>query len=114
MAELVEKLHIKKTLGTAFEGVKSAWNWTRTYLWPVYSAAIVLSMFQMLAMASEKQIMADHFYGDPDHTFEDKKDSLVQDSKKYFNEEVTLAVKEKVWQMPPYAFKREYADRHGA
>ncbi|AYU79178.1 ATOM14 / Archaic Translocase of outer membrane 14 kDa subunit [Leishmania donovani] len=113
MSAFMEKYHINKALGTTLRAVQSVWDWTRERLWPIYSAAVVISLFQMIAVASEKQILADHYYGDVDGKFEEHKDELVRDAKKLFNEEVAVAVKEHVWQLSPAAFRREYSSRLG-
>ncbi|AIN98725.1 hypothetical protein LPMP_240920 [Leishmania panamensis] len=114
MSAFMEKYHIRKVLGISMSVVQSFWHWTRDRLWPIYSAAVVISLFQMIAVASEKQILADHYYGDVDGKFEETKDDLVRDAKKLFNEEVAVAVKEHVWQLPPAAFRREYNSRLGS
>lgn len=110
MTNFLEKYSLKKTLGDVAGAIYSIYDWSQQRLWPVYSAAMVVCAFHMIAVASEKQILADHWYGAAHPTLEADKACLVADSKKYFNEEVTLAVKEKVWQMPERIFKREYAD----
>jgi hypothetical protein len=110
----MERYNVNKVFSTTLGAVQAVWGWTRQRLWPIYSAAVVISLFQMIAIASEKQILADHYFGDVDGSFAGKKDQLVADSKKLFNEEVTVAVKEHVWQLPPAAFRREYSTRLGS
>ncbi|KPA79128.1 putative mitochondrial hypothetical protein [Leptomonas pyrrhocoris] len=114
MSSWMEKYSVHKMLNTTLGAAQAAWGWAQERLWPIYSAAIVLSLFQMIAIASEKQIMADHYFGDVDGSFDTKKEELVTDAKKLFNEEVTVAVKEHVWQLPPAAFRREYNSRLGS
>lgn len=114
MSEFLEKYRIAHALSASLGAVKTVWQWTQARLWPVFSAAIVISIFQMIAISSEKQIMADHYFGEAESTSDGKREELVADAKKLFNEEVGLAVKERVWQLPPAAFKREYNSRHGS
>jgi len=97
------------------KGVSAAmtvWGWVEARLWPIYSAAMIISIVNMIAVSSEKQIMADHYFGSATNPLSEDKETLLQESKKLFNEEVTLAIKEKVWQLPEGSFMREYADRH--
>ncbi|KPI86972.1 hypothetical protein ABL78_3963 [Leptomonas seymouri] len=114
MIPLMEKYGVDKMLSTGLGAVQAVWGWTRERMWPIYSAAVVISLFQMIAVSSEKQIMADHYFGDVDGSFAAKKEELVADAKRLFNEEVTVAVKEHVWQLPPAAFRREYNSRLGS
>ncbi|CCW62531.1 unnamed protein product [Phytomonas sp. EM1] len=109
MSEFFQNDNLLKGFRTTITAVKTVWEWTRDRLWPMYTVAVVISIFNMIAISSEKQILADHFYGSGDRTFEAEKNSRIEEGKKYFNEEVSLAVKEKVWQMPPEVFKRQYA-----
>lgn len=103
MSKFVEKLHLRKVYHSVITGGMTVYEYLTSRLWPLYSAAIVLSVFQMIAVSAEKQILADHYYG-TGNTVElsdsSKKAKLLEDSKKYFNEEVTLAIKENVWSMP--------------
>ncbi|CCW66035.1 unnamed protein product, partial [Phytomonas sp. Hart1] len=109
MSEFIQSETLQKGLRITISAIKVAWGWTRDRLWPMYTAAVVISMFNMIAISSEKQIVADHFFGRGGSGFEEQKSNLVEEGKKYFNEEVSLAVKEKVWQMPSEVFKRQYA-----
>lgn len=113
MSSFLEKYNINKAVATTLGAAQAVWGWTRDRLWPIYSAAIIISLFQMIAIASEKQILADHYFGDVDGTFAAAKEERVTDAKKLFHEEVTVAVKEHVWQLPPAAFRREYNSRLG-
>lgn len=110
-----EKLH--KGLRLAVEAVKSVWGWSRDRLWPIYSAAILLSVFEMIASSAEKQTLADHYCGDVDRNdgklFNESRSDLMAESKKYFHEEVGLAIKERVWNMSPGMFHRTYKERLG-
>ncbi|CAD2222206.1 hypothetical protein AGDE_04329 [Angomonas deanei] len=108
---------VTKTIQIGVTAAKSSYTWIQERLWPICSCGIVLTVFHMIAAAQEKQIMADHFYG---KSFGEKAvaeesytDAIVADSKKFFHEEVTVAVKENVWHLSDGAFSREYNDRYG-
>ncbi|EPY31419.1 hypothetical protein STCU_03280 [Strigomonas culicis] len=104
---------LKKGLRLSLNAGVTAWTWVQERLWPIYSTTIVICVFHMIAVASEKQALADHCLGDVSGAFEKDKDARITEAKKLFNEEVSLAVKERVWALPDRAFKKEYAERHG-
>ncbi|KAL7705961.1 hypothetical protein N2W54_006680 [Lotmaria passim] len=114
MSSFMEKYNVNKVLRFTLGAAQAVWIWTSERLWPIYSAAVFILAFQMMAHASEKQILADHYFGDVDGSFDSKKDALLKDAKKLFDEEVTVAVKENVWQLSPAAFRREYESRLGS
>ncbi|KAK7194172.1 Archaic Translocase of outer membrane 14 kDa subunit [Novymonas esmeraldas] len=113
MSSFLEKLHVQKALSTTIGAVQSVWGWTQERLWPIYSSAVFLSVFYMIAVASEKQTLADHYYGSGEGKFDERKEELVRDAKTLFNEEVSVAVKEHVWLLPQEAFRREHNSRLG-
>lgn len=117
MSAILHNEYVNQGVRTAASVFSAVWGWTRERLWPVYSAAIVLSVFEMLASSYEKQIMADHYYGNAGNAegtlFGDSKAEIIEESKKLFHEEVSLSIKERIWAMPKETFRRVYDARMG-
>lgn len=115
MDSILEKWNLQKTYNNVVAATGAAWGWVKSVMWPVYSAAIVISIFRIIAVASQRQVMADHYYGSSTGGAFDNSDSdeLVKEGKKFYNEELALSIKASVWAEGESAFKREHAARHG-
>lgn len=112
MHAILQNENLRKGWRKGMGAAMAVWEWVEARLWPIYSAAMLISIANMIAVSSEKQIMADHYFGSAKNPLAEDKETLVQESKKLFNEDVTLAIRERVWQLPERSFVREYADRH--
>lgn len=111
LRNFLQKTHAKKVLETSLHVGTVVFGVVKSTLWPIYSAAALTSVFFLLCSSMEKQMLADHFFGN-EKEMEDKKDTLLSDSKKLFHEELSTAVKERVWQLPSAAFKEECQERN--
>lgn len=99
--------HIRNavTVGTA------VYQFVSSSLWPIFSASILVSAFHVMLMASEKQVLADHYFG-RDPVFDEEKTELLEKSKKLFHEELGTTIKERVWQLPRTIAQHEYKERN--
>lgn len=107
----LNKYNLRSKVETAKKMGKVIYEIVRSSLWPLYSTAILASAFHLLCASSEKQILADHYFGDT-KKFNEEKDTLVADSKKMFQEELSTTIKERVWQLPEHIVRYEYKERH--
>ena len=93
---------------------QSAYGFAMQQLWPTFSMAIATSVFFAIAALSEKQILADHFFGhSPDAACrgdltEDHLSTTVSEAKQLLDEESTRAIKVDVFRAPRGAIEVEH------
>eukprot|EP00796_Vickermania_ingenoplastis_P007442 gene7442-5240_t len=111
LSATLERLNARAKVQTMIHVTSTAYQIVKASLWPVFSTGILLSAFNLICLSSEKQIIADHYYGDAD-TFEAEKTELLAESKRLFQEELSTAIKEHVWQMPQNLVEHAFRERN--
>nr|AGN32899.1 hypothetical protein [Trypanosoma rangeli] len=111
-SEFAEKYHLVQAYRTSLKAAMTAWGWLQERAWPVYSTGVILSVLCALAVAHEKQILADSLYGG-DIVLKNEREKVVDEARKLLQEEATQGVKQVVWMLPSGEFRSEYHDRHG-
>ena len=112
MSAFIETVKENSAVRTVVSAVKVTYSWVTERLWPVYSVGIVVSAVCMIAAAQEKQIVADHLFGS-NAKFRENPTEVAAATSKLMKDEVSIAVKQAVWNMPKNEFQSEYAERHG-
>lgn len=111
LKDLFRNAKIRKAASTSLAVVGFVYNIVKSSLWPLYSATVLTSVFYLLCSSMEKQILADHLFGD-EKRMEGEKTTLLENSRKLFHEELNTTIKERVWQLPQDAFLSECQERN--
>ena len=86
----------------------TAFGWVQGNLWPVYSTGIVVATVCLLAASVEKQMLADHYYGESAGSIKAKNGSAA--ASKLLDDEASASVKQSVWHLPKQKFEEEYSE----
>eukprot|EP00758_Cryptobia_borreli_P012634 Tbor_TRINITY_DN5765_c3_g1::TRINITY_DN5765_c3_g1_i1::g.20151::m.20151 len=105
----LDRLLENPIVSTTVKGTTFLYTLLTESLWPIYCCSIIISIFPLLGVSQEKQILADHLYGNGNNmTVEIAKEAAV-----LLDEESNIAIKHQVWGLSGGDFRREYVARHG-
>lgn len=110
MVAFIDTIREHPVTTTGILTARKVYGWISENLWPVYSTGIVISVVCMLGAAQEKQILADHLYGQNKH-FSENTTEVVDAASKQMDEEVAVGIKQDVFSLPKLKFVNEYESR---
>lgn len=106
-----QRAKLRKAATTSLNMAVVVFTVVKSNLWPLYSASVLTSAFYLLCSSMEKQVLADHLFGDS-KKMEAEKSALLENSRQLFHEELSTAIKERVWQLPRDVFLSECKERN--